>query len=392
MGERKGVNKYYPPDFDYKKHGSLDKYHNSHPLRERAKKLGEGILIIRFEMPYNIWCNGCNKHIGMGVRYNSEKIKVGNYYTTPVYKFKMKCHLCPQYFEIQTDPANCEYVILSGARRKEERWNAKDNEQIEMTDHLDKKKLATDAMFKLEHNVKDQKKLINAIPTLGEIQDIQEEKKDDYILNKVLRKKFRDKKKSLEATAKQDQALLDKSSLDIKLLPEHEQDKNLAKLLKYDTVKSLEQSQDEARKIISTKPVLESTSSVMETKKVASKLPKSLGSALMKTIAKPNLWDVSTTSKPAKRTISNSDPLKTLGIKLARKKSSESLQKPASVGNAQKSNSNNNSFEEKTSLPSSNTQLNNKDNLKNDNLSKSLVAYDSESSSDSDVSNKDVDS
>lgn len=45
----------------------------------------------------------------------------------------MKCHLCEQYFEIQTDPANCDYVILSGARRKEERWNAKDNEQIEMT-------------------------------------------------------------------------------------------------------------------------------------------------------------------------------------------------------------------------------------------------------------------
>ena len=45
----------------------------------------------------------------------------------------MKCHLCDQYFEIQTDPSNCEYVILSGARRKEERWNAKDNAQIEMT-------------------------------------------------------------------------------------------------------------------------------------------------------------------------------------------------------------------------------------------------------------------
>jgi len=45
----------------------------------------------------------------------------------------MKCHLCDQHFEIQTDPANCDYVILSGARRKEERWSAKENEQIEMT-------------------------------------------------------------------------------------------------------------------------------------------------------------------------------------------------------------------------------------------------------------------
>ena len=27
-------------------------------------------------MPYNIWCDGCKKHIGMGVRYNAEKTKV----------------------------------------------------------------------------------------------------------------------------------------------------------------------------------------------------------------------------------------------------------------------------------------------------------------------------
>ena len=76
MGERKGTNKYYPPDFDPQKHRSLDGYHGSHPLRERASKISEGILVIRFEMPYNIWCGGCGIHIGMGVRYNAEKQKV----------------------------------------------------------------------------------------------------------------------------------------------------------------------------------------------------------------------------------------------------------------------------------------------------------------------------
>lgn len=64
-----------------------------------------------------------------------------------------------------------------------------------LADHLDKQKLTTDAMFKLEHNVKDQRKLTNALPTLEEIQDIQEEKKDDYILNKILRRNFRNQKK-----------------------------------------------------------------------------------------------------------------------------------------------------------------------------------------------------
>ena len=55
-------------------------------------------------MPYNIWCNTCGNHIGMGVRYNAEKTKVGNYYTTPIFQFRMKCHLCDGHFEIKTDP------------------------------------------------------------------------------------------------------------------------------------------------------------------------------------------------------------------------------------------------------------------------------------------------
>lgn len=42
----------------------------------------------------------------------------------------MKCHLCINYIEMQTDPATCDYVIVSGARRKEERWDMAENEQI----------------------------------------------------------------------------------------------------------------------------------------------------------------------------------------------------------------------------------------------------------------------
>ena len=47
MGERKGQNFYYPPDFNYKVHGNLNRYHGTHALRERAAKIGQGILIIR---------------------------------------------------------------------------------------------------------------------------------------------------------------------------------------------------------------------------------------------------------------------------------------------------------------------------------------------------------
>jgi len=46
----------------------------------------------------------CNNHIGMGVRYNAEKKKIGNYFSTPIYSFRCKCHLCDGWFEIHTDP------------------------------------------------------------------------------------------------------------------------------------------------------------------------------------------------------------------------------------------------------------------------------------------------
>ena len=120
-------------------------------------------------MPYNIWCGGCDNHIGMGVRYNAEKKKVGNYYTTPIYRFRMKCHLCDNYIEIETDPKNCDYTIVAGARRKEERWDPVAAENVIATDHAEKQKLIDDAMFKLEHGEKDKRKSKAAIPGLVQI-------------------------------------------------------------------------------------------------------------------------------------------------------------------------------------------------------------------------------
>ena len=75
MGERKGVNKWYPPDYDPSK-GGLNKWQGTHALRERAKKIHLGIIIIRFEMPYNIWCEGCGNHIGKIIDFYSCVIKV----------------------------------------------------------------------------------------------------------------------------------------------------------------------------------------------------------------------------------------------------------------------------------------------------------------------------
>ncbi|KAF1573269.1 hypothetical protein FQV11_0000658, partial [Eudyptes moseleyi] len=202
-GERKGTNKYYPPDFDPAKHGSLNKYHRSHPLRERARKLSQGILVIRDPDP------------------------------VPLPRFRMKCHLCVNYIEMQTDPAGCDYVIVSGARRKEERWDMRDNEQVLTTEREEKEKLETDAMFRLEHGVADRAALQRAVPTLAGLQEAQSAWKDDFALNSRLRRRFREEKKTLREEEEEAAALQAKAGLSIPLVREAEEDRRLAALLKY---------------------------------------------------------------------------------------------------------------------------------------------------------------
>lgn len=220
MGERKGTNLYYPPDYDPRV-GGLNKFLGTHALRERARKLHMGILIVRFEMPYNIWCDGCGNHVGMGVRYNAEKKKIGMYYSTPLYQFRMKCHLCDNHFEIKTDPAvsiivfvspllacllhlvtwikkkylfaqNLDYVIVSGAKRQENRWDPKENEQVVPETKEVSYRLYDDAMYKLEHGIEDKKIAKSKDSSLESAIALNNATwKDDYSSNCALRSAFR---------------------------------------------------------------------------------------------------------------------------------------------------------------------------------------------------------
>ncbi|EFN78449.1 coiled-coil domain-containing protein 130 homolog [Harpegnathos saltator] len=231
MGERKGTNLYYPPDYDPRA-GGLNKFLGTHALRERARKLHMGILIIRFEMPYNIWCDGCGNHIGMGVRYNAEKKKIGMYFSTPVYQFRMKCHLCDNHFEIKTDPANLDYVIVSGARRQENRWDPKENEQVVPETKEVSCRLYDDAMYKLEHGLEDKKVATSRDSALKNAIALNDTLwKDDYSSNCALRALFREKRRDLKRKQSVDSALLKKTGLDIDLVQEHENDIKLAKSL-----------------------------------------------------------------------------------------------------------------------------------------------------------------
>eukprot|EP01100_Stratorugosa_tubuloviscum_P003078 TRINITY_DN1728_c0_g1_i1.p1 TRINITY_DN1728_c0_g1~~TRINITY_DN1728_c0_g1_i1.p1 ORF type:complete len:303 (-),score=139.44 TRINITY_DN1728_c0_g1_i1:74-982(-) len=226
MAERKAVNKYYPPEWDPSK-GSINTFRGQHPLRDRARKLDQGILIVRFEMPYNVWCIGCDIHIGRGVRYNAQKKEIGKYLSTKIYQFRMKCVNCNQWFEIHTDPKNSDFTMVSGLKRKVETWDEKDSETIVLKDSRESIDNEIDPFSKLEQSQIEKAKIEEEeLPRLAQLQQIQTRYSDDFSLSILARKKFRVKKKEIENEKIENE----KKGIFIPLLSSDDSDKKLASL------------------------------------------------------------------------------------------------------------------------------------------------------------------
>lgn len=111
-------NFYYPPDHDPRK-GSRNTQLGQHHLRERAARLAsEGILVVRFELPFNCFCNGCGRNLGQGLRFNADKKQAGSYHSTKIWEFSMSVPCCGTRLVIKTDPKNGDFEVVSGGRRR----------------------------------------------------------------------------------------------------------------------------------------------------------------------------------------------------------------------------------------------------------------------------------
>jgi coiled-coil domain-containing protein 130 len=81
---------------------------------------------------------------------------------------------------------------VSGARRQENRWDPKENEQVVPEDKSTSKRLFDDAMFKLEHGCGDKRQADGVQPTLAKLTAKRQKLwQDDYAANCVLRQQFR---------------------------------------------------------------------------------------------------------------------------------------------------------------------------------------------------------
>ena len=187
-------------------------------------------------MPFAIWCTTCKPHetiIGQGVRFNAEKKKVGNYYSTPVYSFRMKHTACGGWIEIRTDPKHTAYVVTEGARKRD--TGDGDAQQPPAVAGLGEVALRLggkqgdgeeDPLARLEGKVVDKKRAQTESSRILELQERQARDWDDpYEKSRRLRRTFRVERKGLERAEENREALKDKMSLGIDLVDENEEDR-----------------------------------------------------------------------------------------------------------------------------------------------------------------------
>jgi len=77
-------------------------------------------------------------------------VQAGKYFTTQIWHFDLKCHLCDHMMVVGTDPENCTYKCVSGCRRKVESWE-EDEDTLKRPDIRDKRKMEDDPFYRLEH-------------------------------------------------------------------------------------------------------------------------------------------------------------------------------------------------------------------------------------------------
>lgn len=228
------MGRYVPPDQEGIISGN--QLHGKHALGARANKLSQGILTVRFEMPFPIWCTTCPKPtiIGQGVRFNAEKKKVGNYYSSPILSFRMKHVACGGWITIQTDPKNTAYVVTEGARKRDLGEDKVEEGDIKILTPDEREALRDNAFASLEGKVEDKKRLEYGKKRLEELQDLSEQQwEDPYERNKKLRNIFRVGRKQRERDAGVTAALQDKMSLGLEILPENADDARRAGFIEF---------------------------------------------------------------------------------------------------------------------------------------------------------------
>ncbi|CAI5476999.1 unnamed protein product [Closterium sp. Yama58-4] len=160
MGERKVLNKYYPPDFD------PSKIPKRIPLKNEQMK-------VRMMLPMSIRCNTCGTYMYKGTKFNCRKEDVvgDTYLGLMKFRFYFKCTKCSAEMVMKTDPKNSDYEMESGASRNFEPWRASDEQKAAAKRQREEEEMG-DAMRALENRTLDSKMEMDILAALDEMKSM----------------------------------------------------------------------------------------------------------------------------------------------------------------------------------------------------------------------------
>mmetsp|Transcript_46943 Transcript_46943/g.118301 ORF Transcript_46943/g.118301 Transcript_46943/m.118301 type:complete len:331 (-) Transcript_46943:50-1042(-) len=160
MAERKVFQKYYPPDFDWRK-----------LPRTKKKKLGQHK--VRTMLPMTICCTGCGEFLYQGKKFNARKetVEGEDYLGIKIFRFYIKCTRCKAELTFKTDPKNNDYAVEHGATRNFDPWKAEANEKADVVQKRADEEEG-DAMKALENRTLDSKRERDIMDALDELKSL----------------------------------------------------------------------------------------------------------------------------------------------------------------------------------------------------------------------------
>lgn len=227
------MGRYAPPDVEGTTSGN--RLHGKRPPGHRSGPGGG--QTVRFEMPFPVWCSSCPKPtvIGQGVRFNAAKSRVGSYFSTPVWSFRLRHADCGGEIEIRTDPKNTAYVVVEGGKRRDtgEEDAGGDGATVILTDQ-EREALRKNAFASLERTIEDREQLKLATERIDDLAEASSRHwRDPYTQNQRLRRAFRQERKERERAAAAAEGLQDRMSLGIDIAPATEEDARRAALVDF---------------------------------------------------------------------------------------------------------------------------------------------------------------
>lgn len=157
--------------------------------------------IVRFELPYDGFCEKCGAQVGKGTRFNAKKSKAGAYLTTPIYEFQTKCRICSDSeFVIRTNPQKRSFDYVSGIHMRAHEADFIEEGNQEDAEKLSGESSKQDKLSQIEKIAAGKRKAMTEHDALKSLIKINGETfGEDVTCNRKIRSNFRQDRREKKA-------------------------------------------------------------------------------------------------------------------------------------------------------------------------------------------------